>query len=217
MRPRKFAEMHTTNGSGRLTRSQYQILVEQAPMMIWRSDTTGACDYFNERWLNFRGRTLEQESGNQWAEGVHPGDREHCLEIYLDAFQKREAFEMTYRLERHDGDYRWIFDTGAPYFTDDRFQGYIGSCIDVSERIEAQRALDEARDRELANLRGILPICMRCKKIRGSDGAWEQLESFIRDHSRAAFSHGLCPVCYAVYEEQIGRAGAAPRVKRAST
>jgi PAS domain S-box-containing protein len=193
--------------STHLSRTEYEILVEQAPIMIWRSDITAECDYFNERWLQFRGRSLEQEYGNQWAEGVHPEDYERCVSTYLEAFRKREPFEMEYRLKRHDGEYRWILDRGAPYFGEDRaFLGYIGSCIDVTDRIEAQRALDEARERELANLRGILPICMGCRKIRGGGGGWVPLEHYIREHSHADFSHGLCPECYEVYREDLEKA-----------
>jgi PAS domain S-box-containing protein len=192
--------------SGNLSRSEYQILVEQAPILIWRANTTSECDYFNERWLQFRGRSLEQESGNQWAEGVHPEDCERCVSTYLEAFRKREPFEMEYRLRRHDGEYRWILDRGAPFFNESgEFQGYIGSCIDVTDRMEAQRALDAARERELANLRGILPICMGCRKIRGGGGDWVPLERYIREHSHADFSHGLCPECYQVYHQDLGR------------
>jgi hypothetical protein len=150
---------------------------------------------------------MEQESGNQWAEGVHPEDLQRCLSTYLEAFGKREPFEMECRLKRNDGAYRWIFDKGAPFFSENNeFQGYIGSCIDVTDRIEAQRALDDARQRELANLRGILPICMECKKIRDVAGRWSELENYIRDHTQADFSHGLCPECYEVYREGLGTA-----------
>jgi PAS domain S-box-containing protein len=182
------------------------MLVEQAPIMIWRADITGECDYFNERWLEFRGRGLEQERGNRWTEGVHPDDLQRCLATYLGAFGKLEPFEMEYRLQRHDGEYRWILDRGAPFFNEkEEFQGYIGSCIDVTDRIAAQRILNEERDRELENLRGILPICMRCRKIRDIDGGWVQLERYIHDHSSAEFSHGLCPECDEVYRRQITR------------
>ena len=99
-----------------LSRNEYRILVEQAPIMIWRANTTADCDYFNDRWLQFRGRRLEQECGNQWAEGVHREDLNRCLATYLEAFEKRKPFEMEYRLQRHDGEYRWILDTGAPFF-----------------------------------------------------------------------------------------------------
>jgi PAS domain S-box-containing protein len=190
--------------SKQLSGNEYQILVEQAPIMIWRANTTAECDYFNDRWLQFRGRSVEQEFGNQWTQGVHPEDFQRCLATYLGAFEKRETFEVEYRLRRHDGDYRWIFDRGAPFFDEnEEFQGYIGSCIDVTDRVEARRALDAARERELANLRGILPICMRCRKIQSVDGGWVQLEQYIRDHSQADFSHGLCPECADIYREQV--------------
>lgn len=127
-----------------LSFEEYKILVEQAPIMIWRSDTTTACDYFNERWLVFTARTMEQEMGNGWAAGVHPDDLDRCLKIYLDAFQKREIFEMEYRLRRHDGQYRWIFDRGVPFKgPDGKFAGYIGSCIDVTEKVEAREYLQK--------------------------------------------------------------------------
>jgi len=133
-----------------LSRTEYKTLVEQAPVLIWRANTTAECDYFNDRWLQFRGRTMAEETGNQWAEGVHPEDFQGCLDTYLAAFEKREAFEMHYRLKRHDGVYRWILDRGAPFFGEDgEFQGYIGSCIDVTDRVEARAALARVNLKEL--------------------------------------------------------------------
>jgi PAS domain S-box-containing protein len=88
------------------------------------------CDYFNEMWLAFTGRSMEQEMGNGWAEGVHPEDLDKCLKIYTDHFARREIFEMEYRLRRFDGVYRWIFDRGAPFR---RGNLRIGSCIDVTK------------------------------------------------------------------------------------
>jgi PAS domain S-box-containing protein len=176
--------------------AEYKILVEQAPIMIWRANVSTECDYFNDRWLAFRGRSMDQETGNQWAEGVHPNDLQACLDTYLRAFGKREIFEMHYRLRRDDGEYRWIFDRGVPFFGEEgEFKGYIGSCIDVTERIEAQRAVDEAHERELANLRGLLRVCATCRRIHGADGSWEQLEAYIAAHSEADFTHVLCPEC----------------------
>ncbi len=179
-----------------LSGTEYKVLVEQAPIMIWRSNTATQCDYFNDRWLLFRGRTMEQELGDQWAEGVHPDDLNGCIQTYLGCFERRETFEMYYRLQRADGEYRWIFDRGVPFYDADHvFQGYIGSCIDVTARIEAQRAAEEARERELARLRGLLRICSTCKKIRNDIGEWEQLEVFIASHSETDFTHGMCPDC----------------------
>jgi PAS domain-containing protein len=80
--------------SNQLSRNEYRALVDQAPIMIWRATTTAECDYFNDRWLEFRGRRLDQEYGNRWTEGVHPEDLKRCLVIYLDAFEQRRPFEM---------------------------------------------------------------------------------------------------------------------------
>ncbi len=179
-----------------LSREEYRLLVEKAPILIWRSSVTMECDYFNERWLAFTGRTLEQEQGNGWTEGVHPKDFDRCLKIYTEHFARREIFEMEYRLRRFDGAYRWLFDRGVPCFdTHDVFRGYIGSCIDVTPRVEAQEALKTAQDAEIKKLQGFLPICSYCKKIRNDKNYWEQIESYITSHTDAQFSHGICPDC----------------------
>jgi PAS domain S-box-containing protein len=135
-----------------LTATEYRLLAEHAPVMVWRSCLDASCDYFNETWLSFTGRTLEQEMGNGWAEGVHPEDFERCLKHYREHFDRREPFEMEYRLRRHDGEYRWIFDRGVP-FTDESgaFAGFIGSCVDVDERRRRQEAREQ-RDQEQLEL-----------------------------------------------------------------
>ena len=184
--------------TGELSREEYKLLVEKAPIMIWRSDLTMGCDYFNEVWLAFTGRSIELETGNGWAEGVHPEDFDQCLKIYIDHFTRREVFEMTYRLRRFDGVYRWIFDRGVPFHdSEGQFRGYIGSCIDVTERREAQEALKKAQEAEIQKLRELLPICSYCKKIRNDRNYWEQIESYMGHHSNILFSHGICPECSA--------------------
>src|SRR2546423_2652069 len=114
-------------------------VADAAPVMIWMSGTNKLCNFFNKGWLDFTGRTTEQELGNGWAKGVHTDDLEHCLEIYGSSFDARQPFTMEYRLLRNDGEYRWILDTGTPRFADDgEFLGYIGSCIDLTEREHAE-------------------------------------------------------------------------------
>jgi PAS domain S-box-containing protein len=122
---------------------RFRTIVEQSPTMKWQSDATGRFDYFNPTWLDFRGRTLEQEAGNGWTLGIHPDDRERFLASYRDAFERRETFELTYRLLRRDGHYRWVLDRGTP-FVDARgaFLGYLGSCADITARVELEEALE---------------------------------------------------------------------------
>lgn len=108
-------------------------IADRAPVMLWVSGPDGSCTYFNKPWLAFRGRTLEEEAGNGWTEGVHPEDRERCLGTYMQAFHTRREFQMEYRLQRADGEYRWILDTGGPCFSPDgTFEGYMGSGVDIS-------------------------------------------------------------------------------------
>lgn len=124
------------------TDSAFKLLADNAPVMIWRADTTRGCDFFNRPWLAFTGRSYEQELGAGWADGVHPDDLARCLEIYAAAFDARESFAMDYRLRRHDGAYRWILDNGTPYYDPDGgFAGYFGSCIDITDRKEAEARL----------------------------------------------------------------------------
>lgn len=180
----------------KLTAEEYRLLVEQAPILIWRAGTDGKCDYFNERWLSFTGRTQEQEAGDGWAEGVHPDDLKPCIDYYLEHFNARKPFEMDYRLKRADGEYRWIFDRGVPFYSPaGEFLGFIGSCIDITDKKKAQEELKTARERELQNLRGLLPICSCCKKVRNSKGYWDKVEKYLREHSQVDVSHGICPEC----------------------
>jgi len=126
----------------RESEQRFRLLANTAPVLIWTAGADKLCDYVNKPWLDFTGRTLEQELGNGWAEGIHGEDVVHCLRAYTEAFEKRETFEMEYRLRRSDGEYCWIFDRGVPRFNPDgSFVGYIGCCIDITERKHAEAAL----------------------------------------------------------------------------
>jgi PAS domain S-box-containing protein len=119
-------------------------MADGAPVMIWVSDSSKDCTWFNRPWLEFTGRTLEQEKGAGWTKGVHPDDLEECLTIYTSHFDVRRPFEMEYRLRRYDGEYRWILDRGTPLDSaSGQFNGFIGSCIDITDRKEAERERDE--------------------------------------------------------------------------
>ena len=123
---------------------RFRLVATTAPVMIWMSGPSKGCTYFNQPWLTFTGRSIHDELGNGWAEGVHPEDSGRCLETYNQAFDRREPFEMEYRLRRHDGEYRWIFDYGVPRFNaDGSFAGYIGSASDLTDQRLAREALEK--------------------------------------------------------------------------
>ena len=127
-------------------RDYYLSLFDEFPALIWRSGVDGKLDYFNQTWLKFTGRTTEQEKGYGWTEGVHKEDLDRCVTTYLEAFKARQPFQMEYRLRRFDGDYRWIQDLGYPYYgLSGDFEGYIGSCYDITEQKQ-----NEAQIRDLA-------------------------------------------------------------------
>jgi PAS domain S-box-containing protein len=130
----------------RESEQRFRLMADAAPVMIWTSGTDRLCTWFNKPWLDFVGRSLDQELGTGWTQNVHADDLDRCLATYASAFDTRRPFSMEYRLKRHDGEYRWLIDNGMPlYGADKQFTGYIGSCIDITERMHAEQAL---RDRE---------------------------------------------------------------------
>jgi PAS domain S-box-containing protein len=115
--------------------AHFRLLADAAPVMIWMSGPDALCTYCNLAWLEFRGRTLDEEAGNGWTGGLHPDDRELCLETYLKAFGGRQPFHMRYRMRRADGEYSWLEVAGVPRFEDGgAFAGFMGSAIDISDR-----------------------------------------------------------------------------------
>jgi PAS domain S-box-containing protein len=127
----------------RESEERFRNMADAAPVLIWTADTDSQSTYFNRPWLEFTGRTLEQELGEGWREGIHPEDDERCRRIRAEAYAKRVPFRKEFRLRRHDGQYRWIIDHGVPRFAaDGSFIGYIGSGIDVTQERELKDELE---------------------------------------------------------------------------
>ena len=125
----------------------FRTMADATPVLIWQADRDAICFWFNQVWLDFVGRSLEEEVGEGWLVGVHPEDIEHCFDIYHINYTLRLPFKMEYRLKHHSGDYRWILDTGIPRFNAlGNFDGYIGSCIDISEFKHTQQIMNEAKE-----------------------------------------------------------------------
>jgi PAS domain S-box-containing protein len=130
----------------RESEERFRSMADTAPVLIWVAGVDKLCTYFNTQWLEFTGRTMEQELGEGWAQGIHPEDYRRCLDAYVSAFDAHQSFRMEYRLRRHDGQYRWIVDTGEPRLTPDgTFAGYIGSAIDITDRKQAEEALRQTQ------------------------------------------------------------------------
>lgn len=149
------------------SRDFYLSLFEVFPTLIWQAGQDGRCNYFNSAWLNFTGRTLEQELSGGWLAGVHPDSREFCYTTYTQAFETRQPFEMEYRLRHCDGEYRWIVDVGRPFHDlDGNFAGYIGSCYDVHDRKQAELALQESEQR----YRSVITVMAEGILVHNADG-----------------------------------------------
>lgn len=139
---------------------RFRRMADSAPVLIWVSGPDGKCIWFNKPWLEYVGRSMAEELGDGWVENVHPEDREQCIRTYVAAFDARREFSMEYRLRRCDGEYRWLLDHGIPQYGETGvFEGYVGSCVDISGVKETEQALRESQARLAAvneELRGRL-------------------------------------------------------------
>ncbi len=123
----------------RESEARFRSMADAAPVMIWMTGLDKGCTYLNASWLAFTGRSFEEEAGYGWTAGVHPDDLPGYLAIYHEAFDARRPFRAEYRLRRADGVYRWLLDTGTPRLDGEgRFVGFIGSCLDITERKAAE-------------------------------------------------------------------------------
>ncbi|MDQ3775259.1 MAG: PAS domain S-box protein [Pseudomonadota bacterium] len=138
------AVVHDLSEHKRTEETRFRALADRAPLMIWMSRPDRRCTYFSEGWLRFTGRDLQEELGYGWTEDVHPEDLKRCVATYESAFDALEPLHVEYRIKRHDGAYRWILDTATPYHrADGQFAGYLGGCIDITERKEAEAVLQD--------------------------------------------------------------------------
>jgi PAS domain S-box-containing protein len=165
--------------------SRFRLIADNSPILIWQTNSDNLCDYVNQPWLDFTGHTLEQELGTGWPDGIHPDDAQICLNIYQNAFIHRNKFSMEYRLRRADGEYRWLFDTGVPrHSSDGTFTGFIGSCIDITDRKHSEDTL--------AFLNSILEerVAKRTKQLETIN---QELEFHLREIEQFTFiaSHDL--------------------------
>jgi PAS domain S-box-containing protein len=140
----------------RKNEARFHMMADTAPVMVWMAGPDGRCTFVNKRWLEFTGRQLEHEIGDDWVTGVHPTDVERCQETYEGSFKSEQPFSMEYRMRRKDGEYRWVLDTGVPFFEPGgRFGGYIGTCVDMTERKDMENELRKALKEKESLLREV--------------------------------------------------------------
>ena len=170
-------QLQISEASLRESEGRFRIMANAAPVLIWMSGADKLCTFFNKAWLEFTGRTLEQEIGDGWREGVHPNDLQR-FDTYNAAYNARKPLVMQYRLRRNDGEYRWISDQGVPrHDAQGRFAGYIGSCVDVTELLKKEEALREFEERVVlaaeAGHLGVWELDIITKRIWLSDSVRE--------------------------------------------
>lgn len=142
-------EQKRAEASLRESERRFRLVADAAPVMIWKCDADMHHHWFNQPFLAFTGRSMEEELGSGWLERVHPDDVHSCVQASSDAVQRRQPFSREYRLRRHDGEFRWLIDHGVPrYGSAGEFDGYIGSCVDVSDYKNAEARLRDADNRK---------------------------------------------------------------------
>ena len=165
--------------------NRFRTLANNTSVLVWMSDTNALCTYFNQVWLDFTGRTLEQELGNGWKDSVHPDDLQYCLNVFMTAFDKRQAFSMEYRLRRHDGVYRWVYDQGVPlYDSQEKFVGYIGSLFDITERKNAEMAMYDSEIRFRKLLDKIPLVSVQGYAEDGTTNYWNQASEHLYGYTK---------------------------------
>jgi PAS domain S-box-containing protein len=200
-------EMRLTVQALRESEERFRTMADGAPIMMWMAGVDKLCTDFNRSWLNYTGRSIEEEVGNGWASGVHPDDLQRCLKVYVDAFDARVPFSMEYRLRRYDGQYHWISDDGSPRFlSDGTFAGYIGCCFDIHDRkameasrVELARRLMGAQEaersriaRELHDGIGQEIALLSIQMQRASASMWPKSDS--KDSAMQQFSNKLAEI-----------------------
>jgi PAS domain S-box-containing protein len=167
-------------------RQRLELLSQTAPVLIWMCDRDAKCTFFNQRWMEHTGRTLEEELGDGWVTAVHPDDRAHVMKVFREAFADRVPFEIEYRLRNAKGEYPWMVDRGVAFYAGRTFEGYIGSVIDISEQ---KKALQEAK-RESAHIKLLADVSSAAHQAEAVSDALESCLELVCKNLKWPFAYG---------------------------
>ena len=182
---------------------KHKTLVNNIPGMVYRAYPDWSAEIISgsEAICEFTEKELNSKEEN-WLSLVHHDDKEGVLKAGSELTLAQKNIVQIYRIKTKGDDIRWVEDRKTSIFSDTGdFVGIDGIVFDITARKGAEEALLRERDKlkdalsKIKTLSGMLPICASCKKIRDDNGYWNQIENYIREHSEAEFSHGLCPEC----------------------
>lgn len=169
--------------------TDFQIVAEDAPVMLWLTNAEGKVVFTNSKWKKFVGAATDGHlGGDAWLLALHADDKEHCLHIFNEAFLSHQPFQMEYRLRRFDGQYRYILDMGEPYINKEgRFSGFIGSSSDITDRknYENQLRLSQLEltqhNREMALINELNSYLQVCRSL-------EETHSIVHHYAKRIFT-----------------------------
>jgi PAS domain S-box-containing protein len=175
----------------RESEQRFRMTANAAPVLIWMSGPDKRCTWFNQRWLDFVGRNMEQEVGDGWCDNVHPADFDRALDTYHAAFDARRSYEMEFRLQRDDGAWRWLLERGTPHLgPNGEFVGYIGTCIDITEHRETVEQLRENRARFKTLAESLPQMIWTCHRDGNTDYLSRQWLDYTGRSEAQQLGHG---------------------------
>lgn len=191
-------------------RSRYRVLAEASPSGIWETDLKGHNTYASDRWSEITGISRENAAGDGWSQGIHPEDREAVRHGWYTTAPLERTYQSEFRFIRPSGETVWVLCLALPVLDDqDQVTGWVGTVTDITSYKDKEHSLAEAnrlleeKIAEIKTLRGILPICSYCNKIRDSQGNWTRLEAYIESRTEAEMSHGICADCRKAHFPEI--------------
>jgi PAS domain S-box-containing protein len=182
-------ELRRSEAVLRESEERFRLVADTAPVLIRVSGIDKLCTYCNKSWLDFTGRSIEEELGNGWTRRVHPEDLQRCLDSYTRAFDRREPYTTEYRLRRHDGEFRWVLHSGMPRVNrDNSFAGYIVTGVDITERKLAEDRLREY-ERAVESAEEMIAVVDREYRILIANRKYATMRNMPKEQVVGHFTH----------------------------